>query len=145
MDSYTTSNGSFYKQETKHFGKNTVTEISTILFIFLKGNFDTPPKLLKPVTKMPGFLEDVQLAQLHQWFVEKEKITFDNAMEALSKEKNISDEIIQKLNAHLKPTATFVTNTCTYQAPSEYVAFNCKECNITYSFMSGFVMHVIVK
>ena len=76
---------------------------------------------------MPGFLEDVQLVKLQQWFVEEETITWEKAVAALYKELNVSDEIADKLNEHMKPTATIAPSTL--QTPSNNMTFYGKECN----------------
>ena len=89
---------------------------------------------------MQGFLEDMQLAKLHQWFVEKEVITWDNVVAALSEEMNLTDEIVQKLYEHMKPTAKFTPTT--YQTPSNNMTLYCKEYNGIHSFLCGCVVCV---
>ena len=74
-------------------------------------------------------------------FVEKEMIPWDKVVAALSKEINVSDEIVHKLYEYMEPTTTFMPNS--YQTPSKSMTSYCKECNSSHSFMSWCVVHVI--
>ena len=83
----------------------------------------------------------LHLANFHQWFAEKEVIPWGNVVAVLSKEMNLSDEIVQKLYEYMKPTA--LLKPTTYQTQSKTMAFYCKEYNGIHSFMHGCVVCVI--